>query len=95
MVFPSNNLSVQHESGVGLEFWALDALKMVDTEKESVHVAGAEEWRATLREVKAKMKPFDWTFTTAYNGTLTSTGVTSIKVRYNVLGTMTTHTSSL
>lgn len=47
MVFPSNNLSVQHESGVGLEFWALDALKMVDTEKESVHVAGAEEWRAT------------------------------------------------
>lgn len=47
MVFPNNNLSVQHESGVGIEFWALEALKMVDTEHESVHVAGAEEWRAT------------------------------------------------
>ena len=47
MVFPRNSLAVQHESGVGLEFMALDALKMVDTQQETVHVAGAEQWKAT------------------------------------------------
>lgn len=47
MVFPRNCLSLEHESGAGVEFWALDALKLVDAEHESVHVASAEQWRET------------------------------------------------
>ena len=33
-----------------------------------------------LKEVKTKMKSFDWTFTTAYHGTLTSDGRACIQV---------------
>ncbi|XP_011402613.1 PREDICTED: TIP41-like protein isoform X2 [Amphimedon queenslandica] len=72
MVFPNNRLIMEHVGGPGFEFNPLDALKMVDAHHESVQVAAAKEWRATrsegLEKVKDKVKSFDWTFTTEYNG---------------------------
>lgn len=47
MVFPENLLSLKHESGVGIEFTALDALRKVDSGKRTVEIACAEEWKAS------------------------------------------------
>lgn len=47
MIFPYNALVLEHQSGAQVQFRALDALKLVDTEHETVHVAGAEQWRAS------------------------------------------------
>jgi type 2A phosphatase activator TIP41 len=74
MVFPDNKLVFHHSQGGRLEFNSLDALKMVDAHKESIQVAAAKEWRSTrsegLQEVNDKVKSYDWTFTTEYNGTI-------------------------
>ena len=44
MVFPNNTVKVVHECGVGIEFNAFDALRMVDQHKESLTVAASHEW---------------------------------------------------
>lgn len=77
MVFPENRLQVEHgESGCGLEFSALEALRLVQVSGDPLKVAAAEEWGRTraagLQEVKEIVKPFDWTFTTKYCGSLTA-----------------------
>ena len=49
MVFPDSWLRLDHESGCGLAFYALDALLRVDTSHDPLKVAAAEEWgRARL-----------------------------------------------
>lgn len=73
MVFPKNLISLKHESGVGIEFTALDALQRVDSGKRTVEIACAEEWKASRSDqphIEQRAKPFDWTFTTDYQGTL-------------------------
>ena len=50
MVFPKNSLLLEHQSGAAIEFCALDALRLVDPDKESVQVAAAQEWKATRWE---------------------------------------------
>lgn len=74
MVFPRNCLRVVHASGCALEFCALEALRLVDCHQEPLKVAAAEEWgrsrEAGLKEAKDVVKPFDWTFSTSYKGTL-------------------------
>ncbi|XP_034245870.1 TIP41-like protein [Thrips palmi] len=73
MVFPENLLRLEHESGLGIEFNALDALRRVDSGKMTVEIACAEEWKASRSDqphIEQKAKPFDWTFTTDYKGTL-------------------------
>ena len=50
MVFPKNTLRLEHQSGASIEFCALDALRLVDPDKESVQVAAAQEWKATRWE---------------------------------------------
>ncbi len=44
MVFPASSLRLEHESGVVLEFLALDALKRVNPSEDPLKVAMAEEW---------------------------------------------------
>ncbi|VDP13570.1 unnamed protein product [Soboliphyme baturini] len=59
MVFASNVLKIRHKSGGGLTFRALDALR--------------QEWaqnRQDIEVAKSVVKPFDWTYTTDYSGTL-------------------------
>jgi len=46
MIFADNSLRLVHESGFGVEFTALDALKCVGIEQDVVQVANAHAWKA-------------------------------------------------
>ena len=105
MIFPQNCLRLfNKEHSFGMEFNALDALKLVDAEHDCVKVACAEEWRESrycsqinfvdlwfalallssinrlqyvlvqfrkdTEHIKESAKPYDWTFSTDYKGTL-------------------------
>ncbi|PIK48329.1 putative TIP41-like protein, partial [Apostichopus japonicus] len=77
MLFGNNVLKVVHIAGFGIEFKAVDALERVDTKQESIQVAAAESWqkaRSNCEFLNKVIKPFDWTFTTDYKGTVISTG---------------------
>lgn len=50
MVFSDSWLRLDHVSGCGLEFNALDALKRVDTTGHSLKVANAEDWSKSRSE---------------------------------------------
>ncbi|XP_067848950.1 TIP41-like protein [Heptranchias perlo] len=73
MLFGDNVLKVQHAGGFGITFNATDALRRVDNGHGTVKVACAEAWqesRADSEHSKEVVKPYDWTFTTDYKGTL-------------------------
>lgn len=73
MLFGKNLLRLEHYTGVGIEFTALEALKQVQETKDPLQVAVAGGWqsaRADFPFAKSVLKPFDWTFTTNYQGTL-------------------------
>ncbi|KAE8607994.1 hypothetical protein XENTR_v10011354 [Xenopus tropicalis] len=73
MMFGDNVLRIQHTSGFGIEFNAKDALKVVKSNQASLKVACAEEWqesRSDSEHNKEVVKPYDWTYTTDYKGTL-------------------------
>jgi len=73
MLFNENLLRLEHSSGVGIEFNALDALKLIEETKDPLQVAVADGWqsaRADFPFAKSVVRPFDWTFTTNYRGTL-------------------------
>lgn len=73
MLFNDNLLRLEHRTGVGIEFNALDALKLVEETKDPLQVAVADGWqsaRADFPFAKSVVKPFDWTFTTDYRGSL-------------------------
>ncbi|KAL4608724.1 TIP41-like protein-like [Arapaima gigas] len=73
MLFGDNVLRIHHTDGFGIEFNAIDALKHVNNMKDSVKVACAQEWqesRADSEHSKEVVKPYDWTYTTDYRGTL-------------------------
>ncbi|XP_067951313.1 TIP41-like protein isoform X2 [Watersipora subatra] len=77
MTFDKNTLRVTHEEGFGFEFTALDALKLVDAEHDHMKVAISDAWKSTRADsehVHEVFKPFDWTFTTSYKGTLLRDG---------------------
>nr|CAG4645594.1 EOG090X07SL [Lynceus sp. MCZ IZ 141354] len=83
MVFPENVLRIQHNSGFGIEFNALDALKQVSDKEDTVKVAVAEAWKESrLEEMIGKevAHPFDWTFTSDYKGTLFTNGEKSLEI---------------
>ncbi|KAK0148786.1 TIP41-like protein [Merluccius polli] len=70
MLFGDNVLRIQHADGYGIEFNAIDALKRVNNMEDSVKVACAQEWQENSEHSKEVMKPYDWTYTTDYRGTL-------------------------
>ncbi|XP_029434954.1 TIP41-like protein [Rhinatrema bivittatum] len=73
MMFGDNVLRIQHSSGFGIEFNAKDALKCVNKYQGMLKVACAEEWQESRSEPehsKETVKPYDWTYTTDYKGTL-------------------------
>lgn len=71
MVFHKNIMSLSHKNGARLEFNPMDALRRVESGKPSLQVACAEEWQESRpsEHMEKKIKPFDWTFTTDYQGT--------------------------
>ncbi|XP_002740803.1 TIP41-like protein [Saccoglossus kowalevskii] len=73
MVFAENLLRILHSDGFGIEFNTLDALKLVDDKHDLMKVAVAERWREARQDsefINEVIKPFDWTYTTNYKGTL-------------------------
>ncbi|KAK3860527.1 hypothetical protein Pcinc_033425 [Petrolisthes cinctipes] len=73
MVFADNMLEVQHAEGGSINFTALDALKRVNNQQDTLQVAHANAWkeaRADCEFAKKVVKPYDWTYTTDYRGTL-------------------------
>ncbi|KAK7203956.1 TIP41-like family-domain-containing protein [Myxozyma melibiosi] len=84
MIFGKNYIVVAHESGWSLGFNAVDALDLVvkhgNPEGGLVKVAYSEAWmndkKKTSDEVHQVVKPFDWTYTTSYQGTPAPSKVT-------------------
>ncbi|XP_046672088.1 TIP41-like protein [Homalodisca vitripennis] len=73
MVFPKNELCVQHVSGVTVSFNALDALKQVNNGKLDIKIACADAWKESRQETglaDKEIQSFDWTFSTDYCGSL-------------------------
>lgn len=72
MVFHKNTLKLAHSDGAKIEFLPIESLKSVEDGKQAVQVACANEWQETRPEslMEKKFKPFDWTFTTEYQGNL-------------------------
>ncbi|XP_051242412.1 TIP41-like protein isoform X1 [Dicentrarchus labrax] len=73
MLFGDNVLRIQHTDGYGIEFSAINALKRVNNMEDAVKVACAQEWqesRADSEHSKEVVRPYDWTYTTDYRGTL-------------------------
>lgn len=78
MIFGDNKVSIEHErTGWNIEFNAFDALDRVDKTGESMlKVSYSKEWQKNREKVhegiKEVVKPFDWSYTTDYKGTLSS-----------------------
>ncbi|KAL1513091.1 hypothetical protein ABEB36_002560 [Hypothenemus hampei] len=74
MVFPRNILTVIHPNGSKIEFNTLDALKRVCNGKLPIEVACSVAWKESRssQHLEQKLKPFDWTFSTDYRGTLSN-----------------------
>ncbi|KAJ3001101.1 hypothetical protein HKX48_003057, partial [Thoreauomyces humboldtii] len=77
MLFGNNHLTVTNGSDVTVTFRAMDALKRVDyapNAAEGIKVACAAHWAKNNAEaaekIKDVVKPYDWTYTTDYTGTL-------------------------
>ncbi|XP_044529014.1 TIP41-like protein [Gracilinanus agilis] len=73
MMFGDNVLRIQHVSGFGIEFNATYALKCVNNYPGVLKVACAGEWeesRTMGEHYKEIIRPYDWTYTTDYKGTL-------------------------
>ncbi|ESZ89928.1 hypothetical protein SBOR_9690 [Sclerotinia borealis F-4128] len=76
MIFGDNMVAIEHlESGWRMEFNAYDALDRVDkTDKNMLKVAYSKEWSSSREKthegIKEVVKPFDWSYTTDYKGTI-------------------------
>ena len=80
MIFGDNMVSVAHApSGWSLAFAAPDALDAVDkTDKHMLKVAYARDWESTregtTKGIREVVKPYDWSYSSTYTGTLTMPG---------------------
>ena len=78
MIFGDNMVAIEHvEKGWALEFNPYDALDRVDkTDRTMLKVAYAREWsesrERTHESIKEVVKPFDWSYSTDYKGTVHS-----------------------
>ncbi|PQE14943.1 hypothetical protein CJF32_00002480 [Rutstroemia sp. NJR-2017a WRK4] len=78
MIFGDNLVAIEHlSSGWRMEFNAYDALDRVDkTDKNMLQVAYSREWSRSREKahegIKEIVKPFDWSYTTDYKGTITN-----------------------
>lgn len=80
MIFGDNLVSIEHKpSQWNLQFNAEDALDAVDkTDKNMLKVAYARDWESTregtTQKIKEVVKPYDWSYSTDYSGTLKNNG---------------------
>lgn len=78
MIFGDNYVAIEHAvSGWGISFNAFDALDRVDkTGEKRLKVAYSKKWqqsREDAHDIKEVVKPFDWSYTTDFKGTLSPT----------------------
>lgn len=86
MVFARNCLRIHFPNSTTtnasfIEFNTLDALKMVISDRlPDVKVGASTAWQSTrqdrIQQISDHQKPFDWTFTTHYKGTVNGLKVT-------------------
>jgi type 2A phosphatase activator TIP41 len=80
MIFGDNLVSITHiPTGWSLAFNAEDALDAVDkTDKNMLKVAYARDWESTrentTQKIKEVVKPYDWSYSTTYDGTVRRDG---------------------
>lgn len=76
MIFGDNLVAITHmPSGWTINFNTPDALDAVDkTDKHMLKVAYARDWESTregtTQKIKEVVKPYDWSYSTTYAGTL-------------------------
>ena len=75
MIFGDNVVAIEHRaSGWGIHFDAFGALDKVDkTGEKRLKVAYSKEWhqsREDSHDIKEVVKPFDWSYSTDFKGTL-------------------------
>ncbi len=74
MTYANNSLRIEHKRGFALLFNCIDSLKLVAKElPKHIKVGVSENWlkaRTDCEFSKILKKPFDWTFTTDYKGSL-------------------------
>lgn len=76
MIFGDNFVAVEHaSSGFKISFNAYDALDRVDkTGEQMLKVSYSREWQRSRQnhaeEIKEVIKPFDWSYSTDYRGTV-------------------------
>ena len=75
MIFGDNLVSIEHQkSAWSIKFDAFDALDRVDkTGEKRLKVAYSKAWhqsREDNHDIKEVIKPFDWSYTTDFKGTL-------------------------
>ncbi len=74
MLFGNNSLTVKHETGASVRFCAEEALKWVLTDDLGHRVRMAHHWTqsstALHQDIAEIHKPFDWTYSTTYSGSL-------------------------
>uniref|UniRef100_A0A0X3Q062 TIP41-like protein n=1 Tax=Schistocephalus solidus TaxID=70667 RepID=A0A0X3Q062_SCHSO len=61
---------VDSKTSAKICFTALEALKLVDKKTVSVEIPAAKEWRETHLQKYSVFRPFDWTFSTTYTGSI-------------------------
>lgn len=78
MIFGNNSVHIEHvKSGWTIEFNALDALDLVDKTGDSMlKVSYSKEWQENRQhvheDIKEVIKPFDWSYSTNYKGTVST-----------------------
>nr|XP_039268295.1 TIP41-like protein [Styela clava] len=73
MTFGQNAIKISHTNKFSIEFNAIDALRLVDNKRDLMKVAAAKEWiesRKDCEYIHQTVKPFDWTYSTNYKGTI-------------------------
>ncbi|CAG9538150.1 unnamed protein product [Cercopithifilaria johnstoni] len=76
MIFPNNSVVITYldEPELQISFNAFDALKSVDvTSYPNVEIGPSEQWqrsRSNVNCLRRSNRPFDWTYTSNYRGTV-------------------------
>uniref|UniRef100_A0A915K878 TIP41-like protein n=1 Tax=Romanomermis culicivorax TaxID=13658 RepID=A0A915K878_ROMCU len=74
MIFAKNHFTIIHRpSCARIDFKALDALLLVDNVKDWVKIQPSQNWakaRQNCEFIKNTIKPYDWTYSTSYAGSL-------------------------
>ncbi|XP_068203485.1 TIP41-like protein [Palaemon carinicauda] len=87
MVFANNLLQITHRSGGSISFNCLDALKCVNVREDAIQVAHSEAWkeaRADCEYATKVVKPYDWTYSTNFSGTVSGLKVSDCTERIDL-----------